>query len=44
MFEQITFDDLRETWEPAHLRKTPSFGYLLPRVLAAFGGAKARDT
>jgi len=42
-FEQITFDDLREAWEPAHLKKTPSFRYLLPRVLEAFGGAKARD-
>jgi integrase len=42
-FEQITFDDLREAWEPAHLKKTPSFRYLLPRVLDAFGGAKARD-
>ncbi len=42
-FEQLTFDDLREAWEPAHLKKTPSFRYLLPRVLAAFGGAKARE-
>ena len=42
-FEQITFDDLREAWEPAHLKKTPSFRYLLPRVVDAFCGAKARD-
>jgi len=42
-FEQLTFDDLREAWEPAHLKKTPSFRYLLPRVLVAFGGAKARE-
>src|SRR5215467_496713 len=42
-FEQVTFDQLREAWEPAHLTKTPSFRYLLPRVLAAFGGANARD-
>src|SRR5258707_13027041 len=41
-FEQITFDDLREAWEPAHLKKTPSFKYLLPGVLAAFRGPKAR--
>jgi len=34
---------LREAWEPAHLRKTPSFGYLLPRVRDAFRGTKARD-
>jgi hypothetical protein len=26
-FEQVTFDQLREAWEPAHLKKTP-----LPRV------------
>jgi hypothetical protein len=42
-FEQTSFDELREAWEPAHLRKTPSFGYLLPRVRDAFRGTKARD-
>jgi len=42
-FEQVTFDQLREAWEPAHLKKTPSFSYLLPRVREAFGGSKARE-
>jgi hypothetical protein len=42
-FEQVTFDQLQAAWEPVHLRKTPSFRYLLPRVRDAFGGAKARD-
>jgi len=42
-FEQVTFDQLREAWEPVHLKKTPSFSYLLPRVRDAFGGAKARE-
>jgi integrase len=42
-FEQVSFDQLREAWEPAHLKKTPSFSYLLPRVRDAFGWAKARE-
>ena len=42
-FEQVTFDQLREAWEPAHLKKTPSFSYLLPRVRGAFDGVKARE-
>ena len=42
-FEQVTFDQLREAWEPAHLKKTPSFSYLLPRVRDTFGGSKARE-
>ena len=33
--------DLRQAWEPAHLKKTPSFK--APLVVEAFGGAKARD-
>ena len=42
-FEQVSFDQLREAWEPAHLKKTPSFSYLLPRVRNAFSGSKARE-
>ena len=42
-FEQVTFNQLREAWEPAHLKKTPSFRYLLPRVRNAFGAMKARE-
>src|SRR5262245_30085962 len=42
-FEQVMFAELREAWEPPHLKKTPSFKYLLPRVRLAFDGTKARD-
>jgi integrase len=42
-FEQISFDDLLKAWEPAHVRKTPTFHYLLPRVRVTFGGVKARE-
>jgi integrase len=42
-FEQVTFDQLLKAWEPAHVKKTPSFSYLLPRVRDEFGGAKARE-
>lgn len=42
-FEQITFGQLRAAWEPAHLKKAPSFSYLLPRVRTAFDGTKARE-
>jgi len=42
-FEQITFDELPEAWEPAHLKKTPSFGYLMPRLRDGFRWTKARE-
>jgi hypothetical protein len=42
-FEQVSFDELVKAWEPAHLRKTPTFHYSLPRVRDAFGGVKARE-
>ena len=42
-FEQVSFDDLLKALEPAHLKKTPSFSYMLPRVRKAFGEKKARE-
>jgi integrase len=42
-FEQLGFKDLLEAWEPAHVKKTPSFSYLLKRVRDEFGGVKARE-
>ena len=39
----MTFNQLLKAWEPAHVKKTPSFSYLLPRVRDEFGGAKARE-
>jgi integrase len=42
-FEQVTFDQVLKAWEPAHVKKTPSFSYLLPRVRDEFGCAKARE-
>ncbi|HUL03813.1 MAG TPA: hypothetical protein VLV16_11350 [Gemmatimonadales bacterium] len=42
-FEQVSFDELLKAWKPAHVRRTPTFHYLLPRVRDAFGTAKARE-
>ncbi len=42
-FEQLGFKGLLEAWEPAHVKKTPSFSYLLKRVRDEFCGVKARE-
>ena len=42
-FEQVGFDELLKAWEPTHVRKTPTFHYLLPRVRGVFSRVKARE-
>ena len=39
----MTFDLLLKAWDLAHVKKRPSFSYLLPRVRDEFGRAKARE-